>query len=151
LEGFTQMGYTAPMSLRLAGRQLGGPKGRYKQGTGGLATPPAPEFHPWGVRLRIETHLRIDEWWAKCGSYLIWFRGVPYMRMVLMVEMHTNGLHRIEYNGSSIPTQRYQTNQDVDGHNMIADVTEFETVRRTLDAGGNRLAPLRDIPIVRHL
>jgi hypothetical protein len=151
MDGFTQMGYTAPLNRNLSKRPLGGPKDKYKQGTGGLARLPAPEFYRWGVRLRIETYLRIDEWWAKLGSYFVWLRGVPFMRLVLTMEMHTNGRHRIEFNGSSIPTQLYQTDQHVDLHHMLTDVTDFHTVRRTLDAGRNRLAPLRDVPVVRHI
>jgi hypothetical protein len=109
-----------------------------------------PLFYGWGVHIKIDVGFRIDELLAKLGNRLLyWGRGVPFMRMTLDFDVHTGGAHRVEYNGSAIPTQMYQTDAETDMYDMVNDVGGYQDIETALSAGFEAKAPLRLKPVVK--
>lgn len=148
MEGGSEVGYTPPPVANLASRPLGGPKDQYTAGFGSVKPSP-PIFYRWGVRVRIEVVFRINEWWVRKGSYLVWGSGVPYMRLFLDFEVHTLGAHRVEYNGTPIPSQVYQTGRELDAYDMVTDIASFEPIATAMSVGFQGLPSFRTVPTVR--
>jgi hypothetical protein len=152
MDGFYDVGYTPPGVADLAQRPLGEPKKHYKRGTGRIIPSRiTPVFHSLGVRVAVEVGFRIDEWWAKAGSYPVWSGGVPYMSMALNFELHTQGAHRVEYNGTPIPSQLYQTGRVVDRYNLVTQIGGAKTVEDAMRAGCEGWPRLRFSSTVRWL
>lgn len=127
-------------------------QGEYTPGVG-MVRPSivSPRFEPWGAYIKIEVGFRIDEFWPKYGSYFLFRRGVPFMRMVLELEVRSGGNHKVAFNGSYIPTQVYQAGSEVTIYDMIDDIGGYQVVKRTLGVGYEQPAPERSTPVVKYI
>lgn len=152
--GTYQVGYTPPEVKALNDRPAFPNLGRgYQVGTGTVWQEQIePVFHSWGAQVKIDVGFRIDAWLAKLGNYYLFSSGVPYMRMTLNLDVRSAGGHRIEYNGSAIPTQVYQTGDAAPYvHDMVEDIGRFDVIASTLGAGRKAPAWPRPAPEVRYL
>jgi hypothetical protein len=117
----------------------------YSRGRGDVKPRPVKAvFHRAGVHIHIDVGFRIDKWWINIGSYFTFGRGVPYMRMILDLDVRSAGNHRVFFNGSYIPTQIYQIGNDpLKPYDMIEHIGGFYNVKNALGVGRNKRAPKR--------
>jgi len=151
MSGFFETGWTPPRVASLAERvPFPSFQGRYTKGQG-IIWPKqiTTDWKPWGAHIKISAGFRINDWLPRFGSYLLWGRGVPYMRMTLDLEVRCDGAHRATFNGSYIPSQVCQVGAEYETYDMVRDIGGYSEVKRALGVGFGVPAPERKTAIER--
>jgi hypothetical protein len=145
MSGFGEIGWTPPPVEAPDDRSpFPNLSGTYTQGSGYIEPERVlPRWDDWGVQITVEIGFRIKELLPRIGNRLLFFGGVPFMRMYLDLKIRTDGKHEGLFNGSYIPTQLYQVGQGIYTYDMIRDIGGFKVVKKALGIGFKVPAPIR--------